>query len=359
MVKLLEVDVGNQKDLSWTIHFRAPLGDGSIVTGMCAHDMKDVVVEALSNVKDMKFALTKEIKGSETYGCYGELTRFDIKRHLFGSGGYECFGWFSEILEIKDSEGRCPFVKSEWATGEGYSFNEYDSLEDALYDWNHKLENSSPLSKRKRFVECKIFKPWFYALREQAIWGKDFVFPESDYDDAVFRPFKAFVIEDRIPSFDPDSEEKIRRKLKICLGVRLTKHEGKPFRVVLWHDGTFSDEYNGFSDIFPAETKDLLEEEAILCFKRILAGDLQEMRVVDRSKKEIIYVRSEKIPRGRYHKVTGPQKKITGRKIKGAFIEAGEETIIVGKDKSTTFVFEKKQRNKSGIAVKEEGEEEY
>ena len=255
-----------------TTSFETTTGTGVVVDVSCCFSSREAVKSALDDISELKvYGYNKEIVGEKLFGCYNELTRYDIKRCQGVSGGYECFGWWKESLEIKSPEGKCGCVISTWATGEGYTFFEFESPELAAAAWEKHFWEIGSANGCVRTVRCNHLKPWFYARAGEATEG-DFVVSPWIKDDPVYRVGQKFAVTDRDSGI---------REVKTCLGVKRGRTEYHAYITVYWDDGTISSivDDDKLKGVAPLKKQKLWQYEAGEVFKKLLAGEIDAMRI--------------------------------------------------------------------------------
>jgi hypothetical protein len=221
-----------------------------------------------------------------SHGSFGRYTRYDITQHQYAGSR----GGYIEILEIKNPpDGRWPFVIYEYRPERESHFSEWENLAMAEKAWNKYIQ--SPYNTKlaemegcRRFIQCDLLTPWFYAVGEQSLVG-DYAFPEGFQEDPVFAFGKRFVVTDYQGQIS----------VKTCMGCRFLDYmedrhsgmwsQGKKRvikRVVYWDDGsTWSDLPGNKSEREPRLLRDdeLWITEAWEQFQAMLSGEITEFSI--------------------------------------------------------------------------------
>lgn len=264
--------------------------NGSLFTIHChPDDVEEVKAFFAGHVRDIEMPVDHKVNVS--HGSYGQYSRYEIVQHRYAGGE----GCYMEVLEIKNPpEGRWGIILHQYNCDyDGSCFSEWETLKDAsrAFDIGWTIDNESEeengfgLSKRKksrkqkgfkRFVECGVLEPWFYAIGTEELIG-DYCFPYGLQDDPVFRFGRKFVVTEGSVS-----------EIKTCLGTRLFKKErhdlwGRPNgktneRWVYWDDGSIWKDDRGTSPR-PVEEKELWIAEAVAKFKELLSGQRTEFKI--------------------------------------------------------------------------------
>lgn len=276
----------------------------------CSFGGREEVEEAFKRVYSLKiYPMNKEIAPFDLYGCYHETTRFDIVRHGGKTYGYECFGGFYELLEIKDAGERCGIVISAYNNCDGYEFYEFASLEDAKDAWR-RLCNLEEAPGLVRAIRCGFIKPWFYARAGEMILQDQVASPWLE-DHPTYRMRSRFVVKDCLKN----------RRIKTCMGVK-PGVDGRRL-TVYWSDGTQSVVWEGEEarDIAPLNGRTLWQHEAMEKFQELLAGRLDLLTVQTPDGRDISIYVGELSPR-KSPVLCSVQQRFDGTEVAEALVSA-------------------------------------
>jgi len=260
-------------------------GGGQLVEVRCASDETDKVLAALKEIKgfEIKIPTTKRVK-EVNGGKYGQYTRYDITQ-------VKREGSWLEVLQINDPpDGRCGNILLAWlpsAPGGG-TFFEFDTIENACEAFaelkkvfaQKKEEEVMKMKGCLRFARCGIFKPWFYAVADQALWG-DVVFPDEVKEDEVFQFGRKFVVD----------EYRGIISIKTCVGVKHLVRQSSSgytrsssYRLVSWDDGTSTNCWESERKSWPrplSESEHWIQE-AMDSFRELLGGAREKFEILFR-----------------------------------------------------------------------------